>query len=123
MLLCSIWIVCSLFIGSFFFANLKLSQVISKLTDGKASHIPYRDSKLTRLLQSSLSGHGRVSVSLKPKFQFIKKTLSHGYLLKIESYSYWTIIPFARGGKTGEMGNESKGTFCSKYSTLETVSV
>ena len=39
-------------------------QVISKLTDGKANHIPYRDSKLTRLLQSSLSGHGRVSVRL-----------------------------------------------------------
>lgn len=39
-------------------------QVISKLTEGKASHIPYRDSKLTRLLQSSLSGHGRVSVRL-----------------------------------------------------------
>lgn len=38
-------------------------QVISKLTDGKATHIPYRDSKLTRLLQSSLSGQGRVSVS------------------------------------------------------------
>lgn len=39
-------------------------QVISKLTDGRTNHIPYRDSKLTRLLQSSLSGHGRVSVSL-----------------------------------------------------------
>ncbi|KAH9674007.1 kinesin-like protein KIN-7K [Citrus sinensis] len=36
--------------------------VISKLTDGRATHIPYRDSKLTRLLQSSLSGHGRVSL-------------------------------------------------------------
>ncbi|KAI3743311.1 hypothetical protein L1987_61018 [Smallanthus sonchifolius] len=41
---------------------LSLGTVISKLTDGKASHIPYRDSKLTRLLQSSLSGHGRVSL-------------------------------------------------------------
>lgn len=37
--------------------------MISKLTDGKATHIPFRDSKLTRLLQSSLSGQGRVSVS------------------------------------------------------------
>ena len=43
-------------------------QVISKLTDGKATHIPYRDSKLTRLLQSSLSGHGRVSVSTEQEF-------------------------------------------------------
>ncbi|EFJ26306.1 hypothetical protein SELMODRAFT_97410 [Selaginella moellendorffii] len=41
---------------------LTLGTVISKLTDGKSSHIPYRDSKLTRLLQSSLSGHGRVSL-------------------------------------------------------------
>ncbi|KAK3002117.1 hypothetical protein RJ639_021305 [Escallonia herrerae] len=41
---------------------LTLGTVISKLTDGKATHVPYRDSKLTRLLQSSLSGHGRVSL-------------------------------------------------------------
>ncbi|XP_023517696.1 kinesin-like protein KIN-7K, chloroplastic [Cucurbita pepo subsp. pepo] len=41
---------------------LTLGTVISKLTDGRANHIPYRDSKLTRLLQSSLSGHGRVSL-------------------------------------------------------------
>ncbi|KAK1311328.1 Kinesin-like protein NACK2 [Acorus calamus] len=41
---------------------LTLGTVIAKLTDNKATHIPYRDSKLTRLLQSSLSGHGRVSL-------------------------------------------------------------
>ncbi|XP_042457210.1 kinesin-like protein KIN-7D, chloroplastic isoform X1 [Zingiber officinale] len=41
---------------------LTLGTVIAKLTDGKATHIPYRDSKLTRLLQSSLSGQGRVSL-------------------------------------------------------------
>ncbi|KAE9593911.1 hypothetical protein Lal_00016921 [Lupinus albus] len=41
---------------------LTLGTVISKLTEEKPSHIPYRDSKLTRLLQSSLSGHGRVSL-------------------------------------------------------------
>ncbi|KAL2501506.1 P-loop containing nucleoside triphosphate hydrolase superfamily protein [Forsythia ovata] len=41
---------------------LTLGTVISKLTDGRSTHIPYRDSKLTRLLQSSLSGHGRVSL-------------------------------------------------------------
>ncbi|XP_010534371.1 PREDICTED: kinesin-like protein KIN-7L, chloroplastic isoform X2 [Tarenaya hassleriana] len=41
---------------------LTLGTVISKLTDRRASHIPYRDSKLTRLLQSSLSGHGLVSL-------------------------------------------------------------
>ncbi|KAJ4953387.1 hypothetical protein NE237_030219 [Protea cynaroides] len=41
---------------------LTLGTVISKLTDAKATHIPYRDSKLTRLLQSSLSGHGQISL-------------------------------------------------------------
>ncbi|KAF6152823.1 hypothetical protein GIB67_004652 [Kingdonia uniflora] len=41
---------------------LTLGTVISKLTDDKATHIPYRDSKLTRLLQYSLSGYGRVSL-------------------------------------------------------------
>uniref|UniRef100_A0A803LFQ3 Kinesin motor domain-containing protein n=1 Tax=Chenopodium quinoa TaxID=63459 RepID=A0A803LFQ3_CHEQI len=41
---------------------LTLGTVISKLTEGRSTHIPYRDSKLTRLLQSSLSGHGRVSL-------------------------------------------------------------
>ncbi|KAF9362899.1 hypothetical protein BGX34_005285 [Mortierella sp. NVP85] len=41
---------------------LTLGTVISRLTDDKGSHIPFRDSKLTRILQSSLSGNARVSV-------------------------------------------------------------
>jgi len=37
--------------------------VISALTDEKkASYIPYRDSKLTRILQDSLGGNSRTSM-------------------------------------------------------------
>lgn len=42
--------------------NLSLSSlgnVIMALTDPKATHIPYRDSKLTRMLQESLGGNAR----------------------------------------------------------------
>ncbi|XP_048879414.1 kinesin-like protein KIF17 isoform X2 [Brienomyrus brachyistius] len=42
--------------------NLSLSalgNVISALVDGRSRHVPYRDSKLTRLLQDSLGGNTR----------------------------------------------------------------
>ncbi|ODV58122.1 kinesin family protein, partial [Ascoidea rubescens DSM 1968] len=39
-----------------------LGNVINALTDGKSTHIPYRDSKLTRILQESLGGNSRTSL-------------------------------------------------------------
>ena len=39
-----------------------LGNVVSSLSDAKHSHIPYRDSILTKLLQDSLGGSGKTSV-------------------------------------------------------------
>ena len=37
-------------------------NVINALTDGKSTHVPYRDSKLTRILQESLGGNSRTTL-------------------------------------------------------------
>ena len=39
-----------------------LGMVINALTDGRSSHVPYRDSKLTRILQESLGGNSRTTL-------------------------------------------------------------
>lgn len=39
-----------------------LGNVISALADGNKMHIPYRDSKLTRILQESLGGNARTTI-------------------------------------------------------------
>ena len=41
---------------------MTLGQVISKLSEGSTDHIPYRDSKLTRLLKASLGGNARTAI-------------------------------------------------------------
>jgi kinesin family member 5 len=41
-----------------------LGQVINALTDPKSKHVPYRDSKLTRLLQNSLGGNSRTTLCI-----------------------------------------------------------
>lgn len=50
---------------------LTLGNVISKLTsDEPSTHIPFRNSKLTRILQAALSGNARISVicTINPTF-------------------------------------------------------
>ena len=61
--------------------NLSLSalgNVISTLVDGKSSHIPYRDSKLTRLLQDSLGGNSNTLMlaTISPASYNFDETLS-----------------------------------------------
>uniref|UniRef100_A0A2P2M5N1 Kinesin-like protein n=1 Tax=Rhizophora mucronata TaxID=61149 RepID=A0A2P2M5N1_RHIMU len=41
---------------------LTLGTVIRKLSKGRSGHIPFRDSKLTRILQSSLGGNARTAI-------------------------------------------------------------
>lgn len=61
--------------------NLSLSalgNVISALVDGKTGHVPYRDSKLTRLLQDSLGGNTKTVMvaALSPSDNNFEETLS-----------------------------------------------
>ena len=61
--------------------NLSLSalgNVISSLTTPGAQHIPYRDSKLTRLLQDSLGGNTRTVMiaAISPASFNYEETLS-----------------------------------------------
>ncbi|KAK2889950.1 kinesin-like protein KIF3C isoform X1 [Channa argus] len=61
--------------------NLSLSalgNVISALADGRSSHVPYRDSKLTRLLQDSLGGNAKTVMvaTLGPAPQHYEETLT-----------------------------------------------
>lgn len=60
---------------------LTLGTVIGKLTEPAENgdaHIPYRDSKLTRILQTSLSGNARIAVicTLSPDTEHANETLS-----------------------------------------------
>ena len=57
---------------------LALGNVISALSDPKSTHISYRDSKLTRLLQDSLGGNSKTSliVTVSPSTYNTEETIS-----------------------------------------------
>ncbi|OAJ41273.1 hypothetical protein BDEG_24904 [Batrachochytrium dendrobatidis JEL423] len=65
--------------GSFINKSLlTLGNVIARITEETGGHVPYRDSKLTRILQSSLSGHSRISViaTLGPSAKNLEESLN-----------------------------------------------
>ena len=55
-----------------------LGRVINALTDGKSPYIPYRDSKLTRILQEALGGNSRTCliITASPSMYNAVETLS-----------------------------------------------
>jgi len=55
-----------------------LGRVINALTDGKSQYIPYRDSKLTRILQEALGGNSRTCliITASPSMYNAVETLS-----------------------------------------------
>ena len=55
-----------------------LGLVIFSLTDGKSTHVPYRDSKLTRVLQDSLGGNSKTAlvITCSPSILHESETIS-----------------------------------------------
>lgn len=47
-----------------------LGKVIQALSESKTTHIPYRDSKLTRILQESIGGNSltRLIINVSPSY-------------------------------------------------------
>ncbi|CAA2974341.1 kinesin NACK2 [Olea europaea subsp. europaea] len=55
---------------------LTLGTVIRKLSKGRNGHIPYRDSKLTRILQNCLGGNARTAIicTMSPAHSHVEKS-------------------------------------------------
>ncbi|KAK4390752.1 Kinesin-like protein KIN-7F [Sesamum angolense] len=55
---------------------LTLGTVIRKLSKGRNGHIPYRDSKLTRILQNSLGGNARTAIicTMSPSHSHVEQS-------------------------------------------------
>jgi hypothetical protein len=67
----------SIYIYIYIYVYIQI-QVIFALTDEKQTHVPYRDSKLTRILQDSLGGNSKtvLIVALSPSSYNAMESLS-----------------------------------------------
>lgn len=78
-----------------------LANVINKLAEGKGGYVPYRDSKLTRLLSQSLGGNALTSIicTVSPAAINYYQTLStlrfatRAKLIKIKAEAYFKVNP------------------------------
>ena len=57
-----------------------LGNVISALADGTKTHIPYRDSKMTRILQEALGGNCRTTIIICASPARVAKFANYIYL-------------------------------------------
>ena len=57
---------------------LALSTIIQRLSEAKSQHLPFRDSKLTRILQEPLSGNAVVAIicTITPPVTFLRMTVN-----------------------------------------------
>ena len=71
-------------------------MVINALTSDKKEHIPYRDSKLTRILQESLGGNSKTSLIIACSMCSYndKETLSTLRFGKLFFFKEWNFLIF-----------------------------
>ena len=74
-----------------------LGQVIKSLADQK-KHVPYRDSKLTRILQEALGGNSKTSLIVACSPHLVRAfPLVCGHEIPAEPLSVWCLLPGCNG--------------------------
>lgn len=72
-----------------------LGLVISSLTDGRSKHVPYRDSKVTRLLQQALGGNCKTLMVLLFLLYFWLCVINQGIYVSRNMDKVVFYIPFS----------------------------
>ena len=114
---------------------LTLGRVIQMLKErsegGKRVRIPYRDSKLTRILQESLGGRCKTVViaTLSPSVTAIEESIStlnyaqsaNGIVNKPVSSSFMAVggMPISTAGSSGDSGQDGSGLSVEHWQEME----